>query len=108
MSLKKNFLKVCDTFGQREVGRRIGYSPTTVNQVYKGVYPKPEPVLTAAFKVFGDMNLENVPCPVLGEIHKNICAKYRAWALVDKVHQDLSYRRVKSACLNCIQGAKDV
>lgn len=107
MDSLQNFTRACDKFGQREVARRINYSPTTVNQVYKGIYPKHKPVLAAALKVFGNMAPENIECPLLGEIHENTCAKYQAWAFAKKVHQDLSYRRVKDACVTCKQGVSD-
>lgn len=98
--------KACNRYGQREVARRIGYSATTVNQVCKGIYPKPDPVLNAAAGVFSDFSSTDVVCPILGTIHENVCARYRGWALAGKVHQDRLYRQVKEACMTCMKGVK--
>lgn len=96
--------KACDRHGQREVARRIGYSPTTVNQVLKGSYPKPEPVLKEATAAFADLASTDVLCPVLGTIHESVCARYKTWAGEGKVHQERLYRSVKDACITCKQG----
>ena len=94
--------KACDHYkSQRVVGAMIGKSATTVNLLLKGKYPNAEKILQKVSEVFADLNTTEFRCPELGEIHINVCEKYRDWAMVGKVHKDRLYMQVKDECLNC-------
>ena len=106
MNSYEKLKRAVDDLGTREVARRLKKSPAAVSQLYHNKYPNPERMYVLVEKVFGTDG--EVICPVLGAIHKNVCAKYRAWSLVRKVHQDLSYRQVRGICLTCTVGVKHV
>ena len=74
---KELLQKACSLHGQRGVARLIGKSPTAVNLILKGTYPKPEKILKIVEKVFADLDSSAVVCPILGDIHINVCAKYK-------------------------------
>lgn len=93
--------KACDQFGQREAGKRIGKSATTVNQILKEIYPKPEKILQIVDHTFAYLNSSEVQCPVLGEIHPKVCGRYAQWAAQGRVHQERLYMQVREACADC-------
>ena len=93
--------KACAQLGQREAGKRIGKSATTVNLVLKEKYPKPEKILQLVDETYAYLNSNEVQCPVLGEIHPKVCAKYAHWSAIGKVHQDRLYMEVREHCLKC-------
>ena len=65
----------CKEFSQAEVGRRIGYSPSAINQAIHGNYQGDlTNLLTRVEEVFGQ---STVPCPILGEITLGKCAENR-------------------------------
>lgn len=73
------FIEMCDTHTQAEVARRIGYTPSTVCQVYNGAYGEgkcasPARVLARCQEVFGS---NTINCPYLGEIRVGKCAEMR-------------------------------
>ena len=105
MNSLQRLKKACDKYGQRQTAKKIGYSVTAVNQVLKGNYPKPEPVLLSSDRVFGEMCSEQVHCPVLGEIHPDVCRRYAHWASSGKVHSDRMYRQVRKMCNECKEKA---
>ncbi|WP_455756503.1 hypothetical protein [Sulfurimonas sp.] len=93
--------KACDKHSQRKTGVMIGKSAATVNLILKGTYPKPEKILQKVSEVFADLNSTEFNCPVLGEIHVDVCKKYKSMAEQNKVHKDRLYMQVKSECVNC-------
>lgn len=94
--------KACKHYkSQRIVGDMIGKSATTVNQILKGIYPKPEPILKTVGEVFADLACEDIICPTLGKIHSDVCERYKEWAELGKVHKDRLYMQVKESCKNC-------
>ena len=61
--------------GQAAVARRIGYSPSAVNQALKGSYGGSlDNLLARVAEVFGS---DTVCCPVMGEISLRRCAEER-------------------------------
>ena len=86
---------------QRKVATKLEVSATTVNQILKGIYPKPEKILQKISEVFADLEFDEVVCPTLGEIHINVCTKYQEMAKKGKVHRDRLYMQVKDKCLTC-------
>jgi len=95
--------KACSYYSQRKVGSMIGKSATTVNLLLKGKYPKPDKLLQKVNDVFKDLEDSKCDCPVLGELHIEVCQKYYAWAQGNTIHKDRLYRKVKEHCKNCIQ-----
>lgn len=98
--------KACELYGQRKVGEKLGYSATTVNQVTKGIYVNPEPVLHKVDIVFKYLDSDETICPLLGVIHIQTCDRYREWAMSGKVHHDRMYQEVKDTCATCAIGSK--
>lgn len=96
--------KVCKRYGQREVARRLHRSPTSINRILKGNYPNPERILKEVHEMFSE-STEKI-CPVLGEIHKDVCKRYCMWAKQDRVHRERLYNTVKEHCLICLQKEK--
>jgi transcriptional regulator with XRE-family HTH domain len=65
----------CQELTQAEVGRRVGYSSSAINQALKGSYQGDlTNLLTRVEEVFGKTTLN---CPVLGEITLGKCADNR-------------------------------
>lgn len=93
--------KACNLYGQRETARKIGMSASTINRILKGTYPKPEHILERVVKVFSELREDKRECPALGEIHIDVCSRYRVWAEQDKVHRDRLYMQVKEHCKEC-------
>lgn len=93
--------KACELYGQRKAGEMIGKSATTVNLVLKGTYPKSDKILQKVSEVFAELDSKEFECPVIGEIHMDVCQKYKLWASQDKVHKDRLYMQVKEHCKDC-------
>ncbi len=93
-------------YGQRGAARKLWLSAATVNRVLHGAYPNPEHVLAKAAEVFGEPDRGD-RCPVLGEIHPDVCARYAAWAAEGRVHRDRMYRQVKNTCISCSKRKND-
>jgi len=94
-----------DAYGVNEVARKLDMSKATVSRVHGGTYPNPTRVLEKAAEVFAELGMASV-CPVLGEIHPDVCARYAAWAAEGKVHRERTYRQVKDACISCSKGKR--
>ncbi len=61
--------------GQAAVARRLGYSPSAVNQALKGTYAGSlENMMQRVAEEYGN---ETVICPVMGEIPLSRCAEER-------------------------------
>ena len=93
-------------YGQRGVARKLGVSPATVNRVLHETYPNPEHVLAKAAALFGEPEHRG-RCPVLGEIHPDVCARYAVWAVEGRTHRDRMYRQVKDTCISCSKRKND-
>lgn len=98
--------KACDLHGQRKVAKTLNRSVTTVNQTLHGKYPKPEPILEMVELAYASLRSSDIPCPVLGSIHRQTCERYREMAKINKVHPDRLYREVKDKCASCTIGVK--
>jgi DNA-binding transcriptional regulator YdaS (Cro superfamily) len=83
MTTEPNWITVlresCEGSSQAAVARRIGYSPTVVNQVLKGRYGGPHGGdLDAVRKaVEGALMGLSVDCPVIGELPRDRCLAYQ-------------------------------
>lgn len=65
----------CDAKSQRAVADRIGYSPSVISQVIKGIYRgNIERVQQAVEGAFAGAT---VACPILGEIPRNVCLTHQ-------------------------------
>ena len=98
--------RAIDRDGVNEVAREIDMSKSTVSRVASCDYPNPDRVLAKVAAAYAD--LENKPdvCPILGEIHPDVCARYAAWAKEGRVHRDRMYRQVKDDCISCSKRKK--
>lgn len=67
--------ETCETSTQAAVAKRIGYSPGTVNQVLKGVYPGDSNAVRKA--VEGALMGLTVDCPVVGDMPRNRCLDFQ-------------------------------
>ncbi|MDL2320745.1 helix-turn-helix domain-containing protein [Desulfosarcina sp. OttesenSCG-928-B08] len=82
--------------GQAPVARKLGYSPSAINQVLKGTYGGGlENLMRRVAETFGD---QTVFCPVMGEIPLQRCAEERK-----KPFSATSPQRVRlfQACQDC-------
>ncbi len=104
MSCCEHLKRAVEAIGNNEVARKLGCSRATISRIVNGSYPNPEKICKKAESI----DLENEPgiCPVLGEIHPDVCARYSAWAHEGKVHRDRMYRQVKDACISCSKKEK--
>ena len=93
--------KACAEFSQREVGKKIGKSASTVNQLLKGTYPNPEKILRKVGEVFEYLRDDRCECPVLGVIHRDRCKKYRELSYAGKLKRDRMYMQVRDYCSTC-------
>lgn len=65
----------CAELGQAEVARRLGYSPSAINQALQGKYQGAlDNLLTRVEEIFGSTT---VMCPILGEISLGKCSENR-------------------------------
>lgn len=88
--------RAIDNLGQAEVGRRIGRSPSAINQVLHGKYGgNPEKILELVEAEFGD---RTIICPELGEIALATCIEERNKPLMASNSDRV---RLWRACLNC-------
>lgn len=65
----------CDGSSQAAVGRKIGYSSATINQVLMGTYTSDTGNIRKA--VEGALMDVTVDCPVCGEIPMNSCIQHQ-------------------------------
>jgi len=88
--------EAADASSQREVGRRIDYSPAVVNQVLGRTYGGDLGRVETAVR--GALLAETVDCPVLGPLAKDRCLEEQA-----KPFSPTSQMRVQlyRACKTC-------
>lgn len=65
----------CRHATQATVARRIGYSPTVVNQVLSGTYNGD--LISVQAAVEGGLMASMVDCPVIGEIPRQRCIEHQ-------------------------------
>jgi len=65
----------CNKTSQADVARKLGYSPSAINQVLKGTYPAPQKLLVKVEEVF--CKEASIPCPVQGNITLARCVSNR-------------------------------
>ena len=92
--------EACDATSQGKVAKRLGYSASVVSQVigrvYRGDYDAVEQ------KVRGALMSEEVSCPVVGEIRKDICANHQKKAKGKFMATSAMRARLNYACRgNC-------
>ncbi|NOQ30018.1 MAG: hypothetical protein GQ570_02720 [Helicobacteraceae bacterium] len=101
MNSSQIFKKACELYSLGEIVKLTKISKATLSLLKNEKYPNPQKKLDQLAEHFSFLNSENVKCPTLGEIHTNVCARYRAWAKSEKVHHDRLYRMVKGECNEC-------
>ena len=65
----------CEETSQAEVARKLGYSPSAINQVLKGTYPDPQKILSLVEQVYSQSATIN--CPIVGPITPGKCVEHR-------------------------------
>jgi transcriptional regulator with XRE-family HTH domain len=93
----KLLINLAKELPQAEIARRIGKSPSTINQILKGTYPDPRIILQLIEEKFGSTIID---CPVHGDIPLGQCAEER--------RKPFSTSRVSTwqACRDCEKGGK--
>lgn len=100
------FERAVKQHGVNGLARKTGLSPATISRVKNGDYPNPAKVLAKVAELFEEPESGPIHCPVLGDIHPDVCARYAAWSAEGRVHRDRMYRQVKNACQSCAKGKK--
>ena len=89
----------CADTSQAAVARRLGVSPSTINQVLKGVYKGN--VSRIQTLIEGCYLQHTVPCPIAGDIPKQKCLEHQTrdprMATVNPLYSRL-YRACRSGC----------
>jgi len=87
----------CERASQAEVGKRLGYSASVVNQVLKGSYMGN--LTNVQMKVEGAYMGRVVACPILGEIPQDQCIDHqgRPFAATNSQRVRL-YRACRGGC----------
>lgn len=79
MPISENWLEVlrttCATDSQASVAKRLGVSPSMVNQALKGTYKGD--LNRLQIRVEGVLQTQTVGCPALGNIRKDRCQEYQ-------------------------------
>ncbi|WP_294962082.1 helix-turn-helix transcriptional regulator [Sulfurimonas sp.] len=99
--MKKLLIRICKEHGQREVARRTGVSPASINRIIKGTYPNPQKILEKVKDTFSSFQNIEIECPTLGVIHIDVCSRYKEWSKANKIHKDRIYMSVKELCKKC-------
>lgn len=89
----------CAETSQAAVARRLGISPSAVNQVLKGIYKGN--VNRLQILIEGSLLNQTVACPIAGDIPKNKCLEHQSrevrMATVNPLYSRL-YRACRSGC----------
>lgn len=88
----------CQTGSQKAVAAQIGYSPTVVNQVLKGVYPGDHGAVEQAVR--GALMDGTVQCPVMGELRMDSCLQYQRQKFSAFNHLQVRLYRACQTCPN--------
>jgi len=67
--------EACEATSQADVARKLGYSPSAINQVLKGSYPDPANILALVEKEY--RKEATINCPVVGPITPAKCIEHR-------------------------------
>jgi len=70
--------EACDRESQNKVARQMGRSASLVSNILRNRYPADTSIIEDIVR--GTFMSENVDCPVLGEIGKQVCRKWRSKA----------------------------
>ncbi len=89
----------CTRLGQKEVARRIGYSPAVISQVVNGKYPGDLGRVQA--QVEGVLMKRVVDCPMLGEVTLDVCRGHqrRKFSTTNPMRVQM-YRACRGGCAN--------
>lgn len=91
---------------QAKVARRIGYSPTTVNQVISRTYKGDLAAVEAAVR--GAFLGERVDCPVLGPLPRDRCLNHQRQPLIATNPERVRlYRACRNGCPHSRLGGDD-
>lgn len=87
----------CERLGQKEIGKRVGYSPTVLSQVLKGKYPGD--MERVRVQVEGALMGREVDCPMLGEITLDVCRSHqnRRFSATNPLRVQM-YRACRNGC----------
>lgn len=88
----------CQARKQNVVSEEIGYSPTVVSQVLKGVYKGD--LRAVQTKVEGALMGLTVDCPVVGDLPRNRCLEYQRQDFAATNHLRVQFSRVCPGCPN--------
>ncbi len=84
------------------VGKRIGYSKTSLCLFRKGRYPNPALIVNKIESEFGFLAQQKITCPALkGEIHPMVCKRYKDAALSGKNIGGVGFSMVRETCAFC-------
>lgn len=87
----------CERTSQSRTARRLGVSPTMVNQALNGTYKGN--IARLETLVRGELMSETVECPVLGEITKRRCLDEQARPFAPTNPQRVAcYKACRSGC----------
>lgn len=86
----------CAARTQAGVAEVIGYSPTVVSQVLKGVYRGD--LRAVQTKVEGALMGLTVDCPVVGDLPRNRCLEYQRQDFAATNHLRVQFSRVCPSC----------
>ena len=91
--------RACDRQSQRRLSQRLGYSPSTINQVLSNTYRGDLKAVRKA--VSGALMHGTVTCPILGEIpsHRCLSIQRQPFAATNALRVRL-YRACRSGCPN--------
>ncbi|MGR6871215.1 hypothetical protein ACU6U9_02650 [Pseudomonas sp. HK3] len=89
----------CQTTSQHKIAKILGYSPSVINQVLKGIYRGD--IKKVEQKVRGAFLGETVGCPILGELERNKCIEHQnaKYSSVNRLAVQL-YRKCPSCRYN--------
>jgi len=92
--------ETADRTTQTSIAKRLGVSPTVINQALRNTYPSPLTKLEQ--KVRGELMGQMVDCPVLGEITTRKCidTQGRPYAATNALRVEL-----RRACPRCPNSA---
>lgn len=87
----------CERLGQKEVAKRIGYSPSVISQVLNNKYPGDLDRVQA--QIEGVLMKRVVDCPVLGEITLDVCRGHqkRKFSTTNPMRVQM-YRACRNGC----------
>jgi len=97
--------EACQTRSQGLVAKRIGYSASVVSQILRGSYRGD--LQRVEMAVRGALMAEEVRCPVLGDIARDVCLHHqkRGFDCTSALRARI-YRACRSGCPNYLGGER--